>query len=300
MEALSELEGAIDVLVDLLLDLEDDPFRDEAFDAADRVAELEYGTDVLRRLGETLGDMDYFNQETVYGAMAARCADALYFLLRASIGDAEACLALDEYRYPEAIEDKLYPYIDNVVEEVVDDALASREAAWPRLQALVAFERAGRRADEKGKVFGFDADALLLPRARDWTTEYAKDAAGLIDFYTIDILEDDDAPLGKIPGFDVCSFRPRELAKATAGLLVGQSWIEVANWRSRWDDASWDFTQYVDRIREAPPDDRAAQARNVQRAEELAAAVLDGARQLAAHHTAYVVLDRCLIRERAE
>ena len=217
MEALSELEGAIDVLVDLLLDLEDDPFRDEAFDAADRVAELEYGTDVLRRLGETLGDMDYFNQETVYGAMAARCADALYFLLRASIGDAEACLALDEYRYPEAIEDKLYPYIDNVVEEVVDDALASREAAWPRLQALVAFERAGRRADEKGKVFGFDADALLLPRARDWTTEYAKDAAGLIDFYTIDILEDDDAPLGKIPGFRRLLFQAARTGKSDRG-----------------------------------------------------------------------------------
>ena len=300
MEALSELEAAVEAVWDHLLLVEEDPLGDEALNLADRIAELEYGTDVLRRLGETLDGTDYFSQETTHGTMAARCAAALYFLLRESVGDAEACLALDEYRYSDAIEDKLYPYIDDVVEEVVDDAVASYEAACARQQALAVFERAGRRADEKGKVFGFDAEVLLEPRARDWCMEYANDTAGLIEHYTVLVVEDDSAPLARIPGFDLERFSPGDLRKAIAGLLVGQSWGAVANKQQSWDDASWHFTRYLEGIREARAGDRVGQIAAGKRGQELAATALDAARELAAHCTAYAVLDRCLIGERVD
>ena len=300
MEDLSELEAAVEELWDCLVFFEDDPLGEEALNVADRIAELEYGTEVLRRLGERLDGADYFNEEIVVGSAGARCTDALYFLLKESIGVAEESLALDEYRYQEAIEDKLYPYIDGVVEEIVDDALASHEAVWPRQQALAVFERAGRCADEKGKVLGFDEKTLRQPRARDWCTEYANDTRGLIDHYTVLVLEDDSAPLAHIPGFDLNTFRPGDLRKAIAGLLVGQSWAAVANKQASWDGAYWNFARYVEGIREAQAGDRAVRVAAVNRGQELAAAVLGEARKLAAHCTAYAVLDRCLIGERVE
>ena len=188
------LNEAMDAVLDELRPFEDGPWHgDNALDAADGLASAEFDSEVLRSVGEAIGDVDNHNRTTAYASAAHRTVAALHAILdcAATVSYPDGAPLLSDVSGTEGMETAggaatAYEIIEAVVIEVAEDCSASLENSDYRNQAIGMHERDADVGDAQGTVWfpimsgriGVTRATLSKPAsAKDWTLEAARDAA---------------------------------------------------------------------------------------------------------------------------
>lgn len=165
--------------------------------AADALDRLEREVEVLGRLGRSLEDGVVLNDATATAATARRAVEELYHLIKGvsgmdyvedsgilveMVGEAEANASTDI--------GKVYEFLEDVIDQVLDDAWDSLEAALGRETAIAGIEQDPDVVNADGRVHLSNASGTSERRvsvknledvsARRWCEEFASDAAGVI------------------------------------------------------------------------------------------------------------------------
>ena len=265
--------------------LPDDPERgSETLVVADRLAELEHENNVLRALTSDKDDVDHHNQATADASLAAHAVRKLHDLVwRASL--ASTSEFLDFFELPKTASDGIWEHTEWVVEDIIDDTLASLEAALARKLAVQELERDPNTVDSAGRVNGFTRAYLKKNNLKpsQWCVEYCRDLTDLIVTHTEeDNLPEDLAALVRQAG----PFTLDELRALIADVIWGEMGsLEALDFERAADDLSY----WLEDIRKA---DAGLKLTTEMQAEAIN--MLVEAREFACLCTAYSALATCL------
>ena len=168
-------------------------YRDRALAVADALAKTEFDSEILREVGEAIGDVDNYNRTTAYASAARRATAAMHWIANhaATTNYPQGAPVLSDVSGDTGLEKTkgaplAYATIEAVVIDVAEDCSASAEIAYHREQAIGMYQRDAGVADAEGTVWlpimagqtGVTRTTLAaVPSARDWTLEFAQDAA---------------------------------------------------------------------------------------------------------------------------
>lgn len=295
------LEKVVNALLDILRDFECGPwYGDQALAVADALAKSEFGSEILRDVGMAIGDVDNYNWATAYASTARRATAAMHSIAdnAATINFPKGAPVLSDVSGDDAIETATgakmaYAIIEDVAIEVAEDCSASAETAYFREQAIGMYERDASIADADGTVWlpimagrtGVTHTTLTaVPSARDWTLEFAQDAAG-IAAHPEQVADEEviEAAQGGIAG-DL-------IAGAVVAVILGQGTSPVERCRiAFFEDAMDACSDLVEDVASEP-----AEIVDYERAcSDAAKRLLESARNLAAMLTAYAALSNAL------
>ena len=170
-------------------------YGDRALAVADALAKTEFDHKILRQVGAAIGDVDNHNRTTAYASTARRATAAMHWIAEcaATTNYPEGAPVLSDVSGDDGLETTkaartAYDFIEAVAVEVAEDCSASAEIAYHREQAIGMYQRDEPVADAEGTVWlpimagrtGVTRTTLAaIASARDWTLEFAQNAAGI-------------------------------------------------------------------------------------------------------------------------
>ncbi len=268
---------------------------ESALGAADALANAEYENELLRAIGEEIGDVDVHNRITASASTARRTTAAILDIVNQAstvLGVGAALLAefYGEERLEAADDAKTaYRLIEALFEEVIEDADASLEAACRREDAIGLYERDKSVVDEAGTVWfpvptgrvGVTRETLRAePSAKDWGLEFATDLARIAGGIE-GIADDEELARLRAP------VTPRVVASTVSSIILGQGYGRVERWRDAFIEDALSHCYVLadrDRYEHEDPSDYETDCR------EALKHLLDTGRAFAAGVTAYAAL----------
>ena len=237
-QLIDELATGVDALESLMPPWESNWWlKGDPADAADKLDRLEQEVEVLGRLGKSLEDGVTLNDATATAATARRAVAELYHLIKSIsgmgyversgillevVGHAEVAVSTDI--------GKVQDFLEDVIEQVLDDAWDSLEAAIKRETAIAGIEQDSDVVNADGQVHLSSAsgasqafvsvEKLEAVSARGWCEEFAPDAADVITgaIKTLDDPEEATECLGKA---DRSVFGNAVLLRSVVAVILG-------------------------------------------------------------------------------
>ncbi len=229
---------------------------DSALGAADALANAEYEDELLRAIGEEIGDVDVHSRITASASTARRTTAAILDIVNQAsvvLGSGDPLLAMfsGDERLETAEDGKTAQgLIEALFEEVIEDADASLETAWQREDAIGLYERDKSVVDEAGTVWfpapagrvGITRETLTAePSARGWGLEFATDLAG-IAWYVEGIADDEELARLRAP------VTGRVVASTVSSIILTLGAGQVERWRDAFfEDALSRCYEFTDR-----------------------------------------------------